>query len=101
MRDGELITMTGPVPNLTLRPPSNLKGTESSTKVMHWAEHLRATEMKKEQTSLIQPVVFSHLPIAQRHPLGTLQEEGREWEQERSQKAEGPQWLLLSLGGQY
>lgn len=53
-----IVAVPGPVPNLLLHPPSNLKGKESSTKMVHWAEHLRAREMKRKQSSLIQPVVF-------------------------------------------
>lgn len=55
--------------NQTLCPPSNLKRAEFSTKVMPWAEDLRATEMKKEWDSVILPVVFTHVPAAQHHPL--------------------------------
>lgn len=62
--------------NQTLHPPSRWKMAEFSTKVMRWAEDLRAREMKKEQDPLILPVVFSHVPPAQHRPLRILGEEG-------------------------
>lgn len=75
-RKGAWAAMTSSPLNQTLCPPSNLEEAESSTKVRHGAEDLRARELKKGQDLLIPPVVFSHVPIAQHHALRILGEEG-------------------------
>lgn len=81
--------MASPASKETLCLPSNLKGVESSTKVMYWAKDLRARKMKKEQDFLILPVVFSHVPIVQHHPLRILGEEGGS-ESKREARRLGP-----------
>ena len=43
---------------------------------MHWAEDLRAGEMRKEQDLSILPTVFSHVLIAQHYPLRIAGTEG-------------------------